>query len=93
MGFFDDVWNGIKDGATWVYNTAKDILPVAEKVAPYVLPLLAKKGGEILKDTPENRRKILRTWNKLHPNHKMSEAKMKKYMAMKKKGGMVKKRK
>lgn len=92
MGFFDDVWNGIKDAANWTYNTAKDVLPIAKEVAPYVLPLIAKKGGEMTQDTPANRKKILNAWNKLHPHHKMSEAKMKKYMLHKKKGGMVKRK-
>jgi hypothetical protein len=91
MGFFGDIWDGIKSAANWTYNAAKDVIPIAEKVLPYVAPLLLKKGGKIedFKDTPANRKKILTAFNKIHPEFKMTEAKIKKYMAMKKKGGMI----
>ena len=92
MGFFDSIWNGIKDAASWTYGAVKDVLPIAEKVLPYVAPLLLKKGGKIenMKDTPANRKKILNAWNKIHPKYKMTEAKLKKHM-LHKKGGMIKK--
>lgn len=52
--FWDDLWSGIKQGAESVYNVAKDVLPIAEKVAPYLLPLVGLGDGGELEDH-ENR--------------------------------------
>ncbi len=41
--FWDDLWSGVKTGAEGVYDVAKKVLPVVEKVAPYFLG----KGGEL----------------------------------------------
>jgi len=60
MAWYDDVWSGIKSAV----GVAKD---VASTVAP-ILPFILKKGGTVkdFKDTPENRKRLLRAFNKVH---------------------------
>ena len=78
MGFFDDVWSTMKD-------IGKGVGDVVTTVAP-ILPFILKKGGSIKnenKDTPANRAKIVRAWNKAHPGRKLTVAKLNKAMGMK----------
>lgn len=84
MAWYDDIWSGIKS----VVSVGKDIVST---VAP-ILPLLLKKGGSLseFRDTPANRKKIINAWNKLHPDRKITEGKLKKHML--KKGVVMKKK-
>jgi len=72
MGFFEDAWNWTKNAVKDVYNTISPIVNTAKEVAPYVLPLLAKKGKDgreikkEFKDTPANRKIVLKLFNKHH---------------------------
>jgi hypothetical protein len=77
MAWYDDLWSGIKSAV----NVGKDVVST---VAP-VLPFLLKKGqtpGDF-KDTPANRKKVLKLFEKLHPHH------AEKIKAYKKGGSMV----
>lgn len=63
MAWYDDVWN-------WTKGAVKDVADVAKNVAP-LLPLILKKGGNVgeFKDTPQNRKKLLKLFNKLHKSN------------------------
>jgi hypothetical protein len=63
MAWYDDIWNGIKQGV----GVAKDVVST---VAP-VLPFILKKGQSPadFKDTPENRKRVLKLFERLHPHH------------------------
>jgi len=66
MTFWDDVWDTMKD-------IGKGVGEVVTTVAP-ILPFILKKGGKVgdlNKDTPENRRKLLRAWNRAHPGRQI----------------------
>jgi len=78
MVWYESLWQGIKDAV----GVAKD---VATTVAP-VLPFILKKGGTVsdFKDTPENRRKLLRAFNKVHGT-KLTMKQLEKHMMKKKK--------
>lgn len=67
MAWYDDVFN-------WVKGAAKDVADIVTPLAP-LIPLLLKKGGRVdeFKDTPANRKKLLRLFNKLHGT-KVSQA-------------------
>ena len=60
MAWYDDVWN-------WTKKAVSDVADVATKVAP-LLPLFLKAGGKVkeVADTPANRGKLLRHFNKVH---------------------------
>jgi hypothetical protein len=59
MGFWENAWN-------WTKGAVSDIADVATKVAPLV-PLFLKKGGKVeMPDTPANRTKFLKHFNKAH---------------------------
>jgi hypothetical protein len=60
MAWYNTLWDGIKSAV----GVAKD---VASTVAP-ILPFILKKGGSVkdFHDTPENRKKILKAFNKVH---------------------------
>lgn len=60
MGWWDDAWN-------WTKGAIKDVADVATTVAPLVSMFL-KKGGAVKEfpDTPANRAKVLRHFNKVH---------------------------
>jgi hypothetical protein len=78
MGFFEDAWSTMKD-------IGKGIGDVVTTVAP-ILPFILKKGGSVKdenKDTPANRAKIVRAWNRAHPGRKLTVAKLNKAMGMK----------
>jgi hypothetical protein len=76
MAWYDDLWSGIKD----VVNVGKDVVST---VAP-LLPLILKKGGTVkdFKDTPENRKKILKAFNKVHKT-KLTMKQLEKVMSKK----------
>lgn len=60
MGFWEDAWN-------WTKGAISDVADVVGKVAP-VVSMFLKKGGAVkeLADTPANRAKVLRHFNKVH---------------------------
>jgi beta-galactosidase GanA len=73
MGFFEDAWNWTKNAAKDVYNTITPIVNTVKEVAPYITPLLALKKGKDgkmkekeFKDTPKNRKIVLKAFNKHH---------------------------
>lgn len=67
--FFEDAWNWTKNAVKDVYNTISPVVDTVKEIAPYIAPLLLKKGGMVrkqVKDTKANRKKILRYFNKHH---------------------------
>jgi len=60
MAWYDDLWSGIKS----VVNVGKDVVST---IAP-ILPFILKKGGRVeeFKDTPANRSKVLKAFNKMN---------------------------
>ena len=93
MGFFSDMWDGLKSAGNWVSNAVKDVVmpavDIGTKILPYVAPLLLKKGGSVheLKDTPANRKKIKAHFLKLY-GHGLDKNKPFKALKL---GGAVKK--
>lgn len=66
MAWYDDLWSGIKS----VVNVGKDVVSTVLPILPFIL----KKGGRVeeFKDTPANRAKILKAFNKMNKsNHTM----------------------
>jgi len=72
MGFFEDAWNWTKGAVKDVYDTISPVVNTIKEVAPYVLPLLVKKGKDgkektkQFNDTPKNRKVVLKAFNKHH---------------------------
>jgi len=69
--WYESAWNWVKGAASDVYNTITPIVNTAKELAPYITPLLALKKGKDgkmkeFKDTPANRKKILKAFNKHH---------------------------
>ena len=60
MGWLEDSWH-------WLKGAVKDVADVATTVAP-VVSMFLKKGGGVkeVPDTPANRAKLLRHFNKVH---------------------------
>ena len=66
MAWYDDLWSGIKS----VVSVGKDVVNTVLPILPFIL----KKGGRVeeFKDTPANRAKILKAFNKMNKsNHTM----------------------
>lgn len=59
MGFWSDAWE-------WTKGAVKDVADVVGTVAP-IASLFLKAGGKVeVPDTPANRGKFLRHFNKVH---------------------------
>lgn len=60
MGWLEDAWN-------WTKGAVSEVADVVGKVAP-VAAMFLRTGGKVkeLADTPANRAKVLRHFNKVH---------------------------
>jgi len=76
MAWYDDLWSGIKS----VVNVGKDVVST---IAP-ILPFILKKGGSVkdFQDTPANRKKVLKAFNKVAKT-KLTMAQLNKLMKKK----------